>query len=91
MSTGVLNLHPNLLLDLAFGHALTDCHVEHHLFPRLSDNMCVKIKPLVKDYLVSNGLPYQEASYWQRLKVFMARYDELMVNAPPIVHFVGLQ
>lgn len=91
MSTGVLNLERNPVLDLTFGHSLISCHVEHHLFPRFGDNMCLKIKPLVKSYLLENGLPYHEKSYWDRLVTFLGKYDELMVKAPPITHFIGLQ
>ena len=44
MSLGVLNLPRNVLLDWSFGHSLISCHVEHHLFPSLSDNMCLKVR-----------------------------------------------
>lgn len=44
MSLGVLNLPRNALLDWSFGHSLISCHVEHHLFPSLSDNMCLKVR-----------------------------------------------
>lgn len=91
MSTGSLNLSRNFLLDLTFGHSLVNCHVEHHLFPRLSDNMCLKIKPLVYKYLTDNGLPYNEKSYWDRFQLFMKNYDTLMVKAPPVTHFIGIQ
>lgn len=43
MSLGVLNLPRLPVLDWAFGHSIVSCHVEHHLFPRLSDNMCLKV------------------------------------------------
>lgn len=43
MCCGVLNLPRNVLLDWSFGHSLISCHVEHHLFPTLSDNMCLKV------------------------------------------------
>lgn len=43
MTHGVLNLPRNLLLDWLFGHSLINCHVEHHLFPFLSDHMCLKV------------------------------------------------
>lgn len=43
MSLGVLNLPRLPVLDWAFGHSLISCHVEHHLFPKLSDNMCLKV------------------------------------------------
>ncbi|KAL3864571.1 hypothetical protein ACJMK2_006237 [Sinanodonta woodiana] len=91
MATGVLNLFRNPLLDYAFGHSIINCHVEHHLFPKLSDNMCLKIKPVVTKFLKENGLPYNEDSYMGRLWLFLDKYKELMVHAPPITHFVGLQ
>lgn len=67
------------------------CHVEHHLFPRLSDQQCLHVKPIVQRFLKANGLSYHQASYTDRLGVFLARYSQLMVNAPPISHFVGIQ
>jgi len=91
MSTGVLNLARNPLFDRIFGHSLINCHIEHHLFPRLSDYMCLKIKPLVKDFLVRNNLPYHERPYMERLRAFTINYDKYMRNAPPITHFVGIQ
>ena len=91
MATGVLNLSRNALLDYSFGHSLISCHVEHHLFPNLSDNMCMKIKPIVKQFLQDKGLPYQEDSYWNRLKTFYNDYKRLMVDAPSITEFIGVQ
>uniref|UniRef100_A0A8C6YKY9 Fatty acid desaturase 6 n=1 Tax=Nothoprocta perdicaria TaxID=30464 RepID=A0A8C6YKY9_NOTPE len=91
MSLGVLNLPRNALLDWAFGHSLISCHVEHHLFPSLSDNMCLKIKPIVSRYLREQRLPYNEDSYASRLRLFLQKYEELMVHAPPITELVGIQ
>lgn len=91
MATGVLNLKKNFFLDFCFGHAITTCHVEHHLFPQLSDHMCLTIKPLVSEYFKSHNLPYNEDSYFNRLKLFYNKYTELMVHAPPITDFVGIQ
>ncbi|XP_064251771.1 fatty acid desaturase 6 [Passer domesticus] len=91
MSLGVLNLPRNPLLDWSFGHSLISCHVEHHLFPSLSDNMCLKIKPVVSQYLKQKKLPYNEDSYSSRLWLFLQRYEELMVHAPPITELVGIQ
>ncbi|CAF89151.1 unnamed protein product, partial [Tetraodon nigroviridis] len=51
MSHGVLNLPRNLLLDWTFGHSLINCHVEHHLFPLLSDHMCLKVGRIRRDPL----------------------------------------
>ena len=91
MAWSVLNLPRNPVLDYCFGHAIVSCHVEHHLFPQLSDNMCLKVKPLVSSYLKSHGLPYNEDTYMSRLKKFYDEYEELMVQLPPITDFVGIQ
>uniref|UniRef100_A0A8C4QB36 Fatty acid desaturase 6 n=1 Tax=Eptatretus burgeri TaxID=7764 RepID=A0A8C4QB36_EPTBU len=84
MAHAVLNLSGCSILDWVFGHGLVSCHVEHHLFPSLSDNMCRQIKPLVSTFLKSKGLPYQEDSYGSRLRLFYDNYDDLMIHAPPI-------
>lgn len=91
MSTGVLNLERNVLLDYIMGHTLVYCHIEHHLFPMLSDYMVLKIRPLVKQFMLDNGLPYHERPYMERLRYFFHKYDELMVKAPPFTHYVGIQ
>ncbi|XP_037610137.1 fatty acid desaturase 6 [Sebastes umbrosus] len=91
MTHGVLNLPRNPLLDWIFGHSLINCHVEHHLFPFLSDNMCLKVKPVVSKYLTEKQLPYQEDSYLSRLQLFFHKYQEFMVFAPPITELVGVQ
>ncbi|KAJ6660357.1 hypothetical protein lerEdw1_017780 [Lerista edwardsae] len=91
MSCGVLNLPRNPLLDWSFGHSLISCHVEHHLFPSLSDNMCLKIKPVVSQYLKEKKLPYHKDTYLSRLQLFLCKYEELMVHAPPITELVGIQ
>ncbi|XP_038830585.1 fatty acid desaturase 6-like [Salvelinus namaycush] len=91
MTHGVLNLPRNPLLDWTFGHSLINCHVEHHLFPFLSDNMCLKVKPIVSQYLKEKEFPYQEDTYLSRLQLFFHKYQELMVFAPPITELVGVQ
>ena len=91
MTTGVLNLARNPILDYSFGHSLISCHVEHHLFPQLSDNMSLKIKPVVRQYVKSYGLPYKEGTYKELLTKFYNEYEDLMVKAPPITKFVGFQ
>ncbi|KAM4843265.1 fatty acid desaturase 6 [Thomomys bottae] len=91
MSLGVLNLPRLPLLDWAFGHSLISCHVEHHLFPWLSDNMCLKVKPLVSQFLREKRLPYNEDSYLARFRLFLSHYEEFMVHVPPITELVGMQ
>ncbi|XP_039082449.1 fatty acid desaturase 6 isoform X1 [Hyaena hyaena] len=91
MSLGVLNLPRLPVLDWAFGHSIVSCHVEHHLFPRLSDNMCLKVKPVVSQFLQEKQLPYNEDSYLARFWLFLRRYEEFLVQTPPITELVGLQ
>ncbi|KAM3592495.1 uncharacterized protein V6R79_019975 [Siganus canaliculatus] len=91
MTHGVLNLPRNVVLDWIFGHSLINCHVEHHLFPFLSDNMCLKVKPLVSSFLLQKKLPYLQDGYLSRLQLFFHKYQELMVFAPPITELVGVQ
>lgn len=84
MSTGVLNLPRNLLLDWNFGHSLISAHVEHHLFNQLSDYMCLKVQPTVKSYFAQHGLEYNERTYAKRVRLFWNDYDKLMVDEPYI-------
>ncbi|KAF6091971.1 hypothetical protein HJG60_000140 [Phyllostomus discolor] len=91
MSLGVLNLPRLPVLDWAFGHSIVSCHVEHHLFPKLSDHMCLKVKPVVSQFLREKQLPYNEDTYLARFWLFLSHYEELMVQAPPITELVGLQ
>ncbi|XP_077113719.1 fatty acid desaturase 6 [Ranitomeya variabilis] len=88
MTNAVLNLSRNKVLDWTFGHSIVSCHIEHHLFPHLSDHMCLKVKPLVSKYVHDHNLPYHEDTYMSRLRLFMSNYNELMVLAPPIAHLV---
>lgn len=76
MSHGVLNLPRNLLLDWMFGHSLINCHVEHHLFPQLSDHMCLKVRLLDRHLLTPPRFhllslcPAPPSGEAHRLKVF---------------------
>ncbi|XP_075701746.1 fatty acid desaturase 6 [Rhinoderma darwinii] len=88
MTNAVLNLPRHPVLDWAFGHSIISCHMEHHLFPHLSDHMCLKVKPLVSKYVRDHNLPYHEDTYMSRLLLFLNNYNELMVLAPPIAQLV---
>ncbi|KAM4664150.1 fatty acid desaturase 6 isoform 1-T3 [Discoglossus pictus] len=90
MTNSVLNLPRNILLDWTFGHSIINCHLEHHLFPHLSDHMCLKVKPLVSSFLREHNLPYLEDTYLSRLRLFLRQYKELMVLAPPITQLAEL-
>lgn len=77
------NLKPNLLLIGMGGHAFTDFHIEHHLFPRMSDHMTTKIAPIVKKYVAKEGYKYSEQSYMSCLKNCLKYYKELFKYGPP--------
>lgn len=77
------NLKPNILLIGMGGHAFTDLHIEHHLFPRLSDHMLTKIGPIVKKYVLKEGYKYSEQSYATCLKNCLTYYKELFKYGPP--------
>lgn len=51
----------------------------------------LQIKPIVSQYLKQKKLPYNEDTYSSRLWLFLQRYEELMVHAPPITEMVGIQ
>lgn len=50
-----------------------------------------QVKPVVSQFLHEKQLPYNEDSYLARFWLFLSRYEELMVQAPPITELVGLQ
>ncbi|XP_032097672.1 fatty acid desaturase 6 isoform X2 [Sapajus apella] len=50
-----------------------------------------QVKPMVSQFLREKQLPYNEDSYLARFRLFLHRYEEFMVQAPPITELVGLQ
>ncbi|GAA2979988.1 fatty acid desaturase family protein [Streptomyces fulvorobeus] len=52
------NLVPNRVTDFFYGGL--NYQIEHHLFPSMPRRNLRRAQPLVKDYLVRNGLPYAE-------------------------------
>jgi fatty acid desaturase 6 len=50
-----------------------------------------QVKPVVSQFFHEKQLPYNEDSYLARLGLFLSRYEEFMVHAPPITELVGLQ
>lgn len=50
-----------------------------------------QVKPVVSQFLHEKRLPYNEDSYLARFRLFLRRYEEFMVHAPPITELVGLQ
>lgn len=50
-----------------------------------------QVKPVVSQFLHEKQLPYNEDTYLARFWLFLSRYEEFMVQAPPITELVGLQ
>ncbi|XP_017828307.1 fatty acid desaturase 6 isoform X2 [Callithrix jacchus] len=50
-----------------------------------------QVKPVVSQFFREKQLPYNEDSYLARFRLFLHRYEEFMVQAPPITELVGLQ
>lgn len=50
-----------------------------------------QVKPVVSGFLREKQLPYNEDSYLARFRLFLNRYEEFMVQTPPITELVGLQ
>lgn len=71
------NLKRNWFLSGLGGSAFVECHVEHHLFPKLSNRMLLKIRPIVNKYLLKEGYAYFEETYFNCLKNCIKYYDEI--------------
>lgn len=63
------------------GNAFVECHLEHHLFPSLSNRMLKKIRPLVKKYLEKEGYIYIEEGYWTVLIKCLKNYEHYFRSA----------
>lgn len=50
-----------------------------------------QVKPVVSQFLHEKQLPYNEDSYLARFRLFLHRYEEFLVQTPPITELVGLQ
>lgn len=72
------------------GNAFLDTHLEHHVFPHLSNHMLVAVRPVLKDYCQSNAIEYRETSYLGVLKECLDGYQHLMDQANCITEANGL-
>ena len=64
------------------GNAFVECHLEHHLFPTLSNRMLSKIRPVVKEFLENEGYVYVEEGYFKVLSLCLANYEKYFAGAP---------
>lgn len=62
-SSTTRNLKKNWFLSSLGGIGFVDGHVEHHLFPSLSNSMLKEVKPIIKSHLEGEGYQYVEESY----------------------------
>lgn len=64
------------------GNAFIECHIEHHLFPKLSNRMLAKIRPIVVQHLKDEGYQYIEETYRQCLKNCLKNYHTIFKSSP---------
>lgn len=77
------NLKPNWFLVGMGGNAFVHRHIEHHLFPSISNRMLVKIHPLVQNALKTEGYMYIEQTYSECLRLCLVNYKQLFLKGPP--------
>ncbi len=61
------------------GNSLVDCHIEHHIFPALSQAMLAKVHPIIEKYLQREGYKYVEDNYWKCLRFCLKNYDKIFL------------
>lgn len=71
------NMKKHWFLSGIGGNAFVECHVEHHLFPTMSNHMLNKLRPLTKDYLEKRGYVYVEQGYIECLVYCLKHYREV--------------
>ncbi len=76
------NVKPNWFLKGMGGNAFLECHIEHHLFPGLSNHMLTRISPMVREFLQTKGYQYRSESYLSCLRNCLKHYHELFQNLP---------
>jgi fatty acid desaturase len=76
------NLKPQWFLSGMGGNAFVECHLEHHLFPAVSNRTLSKIRPLVRKALERDGYAYIEVPYWTCLKDSLKYYDAFFTLPP---------
>lgn len=79
------NLKPHWLLNGMGGNAFLQCHLEHHLFPALSNHMLQRIHPVVRQFMKEKGYIYREETYAACLRGCLRHYHALFENQPKAV------
>lgn len=79
------NIKPHWLLNGMGGNAFLDCHLEHHLFPSLSNHMLQRIRPVVREFMKAKGYAYREETYLSCLRNCIKHYHQLFQNLPKAI------
>jgi fatty acid desaturase len=82
------NLKPHILLTLFGGNAFIECHIEHHLFPNISNHLLGKIHPIVRSFLKEQGYAYTEEGYISCLNYCLKSYHQIFQRSP--IHVIEL-
>lgn len=76
------NIQPNWFLSGLGGNAFLDGHLEHHLFPSLSNNILKKVRPLILKAMNVDEYPYITEGYFSCLKHCIDNYHQLFQDLP---------
>ncbi len=76
------NLKPHWFLTGMGGNAFIDCHIEHHLFPSISNRMLAKIRPITVKFLKREGYKYVEETYRSCLAYCLRNYKYIFQQGP---------
>lgn len=71
------NIRPNWFLKGIGGNAFLDGHVEHHLFPHLSNHQIAKARNTIVNFLKRKQYIYREESYIECLQQCIKHYSHL--------------
>lgn len=74
------NLKAHWFLSGMGGNAFVECHLEHHLFPALSNRLLAEVRPIVREHLAKAGYDYVEEGYWSCLRRSLASYDAFFAD-----------
>jgi len=70
------NLKNNWFIRGFGGNAFVDAHVDHHLFPTLSNHSLLNVKPIIQEVLHDEEYVYLEESYFDVLRHCFKEYDK---------------
>jgi len=79
------NIKPTWFLSGMGGNAFLECHLEHHLFPSLSNHLLAKIRPVVREFLQEKGYLYREEGYRECLAQCLKHYHALFEQRPQAI------